>query len=79
MAEWGRTDAAYATRVEHLSGTIDGGRNGATLLSASTVHDDAAIDALFGEGGSDWFFAKLSGTNRDTVKDQTAGEVVTGL
>jgi hypothetical protein len=79
MAEWGRTDADYATRVKHLSGTLSGGLNGATLLTASTVHDDDAIDTLFGEGGSDWFFALLSGTNQDQVKDRASGEVVTGL
>jgi hypothetical protein len=79
MAEWSRTDADDATRVKHLSGTLRGGLNGATLLTASTVHDDAASDILLGEGGTDWFFALLSGTNQDKVKDQTAGEVVTGL
>jgi hypothetical protein len=79
MAEWGRTDADYTTRVKHLNGTLGGGANGATLLTATTVHDDAASDTLFGEGGTDWFFALLSGTNKDTVKDQATGEVVTGL
>jgi Ca2+-binding RTX toxin-like protein len=79
MAEWGRTDADYATRVKHLGGTLSGGLNGATLLTASTVHDDAAIDTLFGEGDNDWFFARLSGTNQDKVKDRVSGEVVTGL
>jgi hypothetical protein len=82
MAEWGRTDADYATRVKHLSGALSGGLNGSTVLKAGTggtVHDDAAIDTLFGEGGNDWFFALLSGTNKDVIKDQAKGEVVTGL
>jgi CSLREA domain-containing protein len=82
MAEWGRTDADYNTRVKHLNGTLSGGLNGGTLLKAGTggtVHDDAAIDTLFGEGGSDWFFALLSGTNQDKVKDRAAGELVTAL
>jgi Ca2+-binding RTX toxin-like protein len=79
MAEWGRTDADYNTRVNHLSGTLSGGLNGTTLLTASTVHDDAAIDTLFGEGDNDWFFALLSGTNQDKVKDRVSGEVVTAL
>jgi hypothetical protein len=79
MAEWGRTDADYNTRVKHLNGTLSGGSNGGTLLTASTVHDDAASDTLFGEGGTDWFFALLSGAKKDTVKDQFLGEVVTGL
>jgi hypothetical protein len=49
------------------------------LLKVSTVHDDAAINTLFGEGGTDWFFAMLSGLNKDKVKDQAWGGVVTGL
>src|SRR5207245_7905358 len=64
MKEWGRTDADYSTRIKHLSGTLSGGLNGAYFLTASTVHDDAAIDTLYGDGGMDWFFAKLSGTNK---------------
>src|SRR5262249_54445050 len=78
MAEWGRTDADYQTRVNHLDGTLSGGVSNGSLLTASTVHDDAAIDTLFGEGGSDWFLALLSGLNKDKIKDW-AGEVVTGL
>ena len=78
MAEWGRTDADYATRVKHLSGTLGGGLNSSLLLTASTVHDDAASDQLTGGAGMDWFFALLSGTNKDVIKDW-ASEVVTGL
>jgi fibronectin-binding autotransporter adhesin len=79
MAEWGRPDADYVTRVKHLSGTLGGGLNGGLLLTASTVHDDAAGDTLFGGSETDWFFALLSGTNKDVVKNQATGEVVTGL
>ena len=56
-----------------------GGLNGSYRLNATTVHDDAAIDTLFGEGGLDWFFAKLSGSYKDEVKDKATGEVITGL
>jgi hypothetical protein len=79
MAEWGRTDADYNTRINHLNGTLSGGLNGTYYLTTSTVHDDAAIDTLFGEGALDWFFAKQSGSNKDKIKDQSSGEVVTGL
>jgi Ca2+-binding RTX toxin-like protein len=79
MAEWGRTDVDYNTRVKHLNGTQSGGLNGGTSLTASTVHDDAAIDTLSGEGGMDWFFALLSGPNQDTVKGQAPGELITTL
>jgi hypothetical protein len=74
MAEWGRTDADYATRVKDLNGTLSGGLNGATLLTASTVHDDATIDTLYVKAGSDWFFAQLSGPNQDKIKNQAQGE-----
>jgi hypothetical protein len=79
MAEWGRTDANYATRIRHLNGTLGGGLNGGFLLTTGTVHDDAAIDTLFGEGGTDWFFALLSGPNKDVVSDKAAGELSTAL
>ena len=78
MTEWGRTDADYQTRVNHLNGTLGGGLNGGLLLTANTVHDDAASDQLSGGAGSDWFFALLGGTNKDVIKDW-ANEVVTGL
>jgi Ca2+-binding RTX toxin-like protein len=78
-AEWGRSDADYNTRVNHLDGTLGGGLNGGSLLKAATVHDDAAIDKLFGEGGMDWFFSRLSGPNKDKVTDQIIGEIVNPL
>src|SRR5262249_50143847 len=78
MAEWGRTDAAYQARVNHLNGTLGGGQSGGLLLTAGTVHDDAASDTLSGGAGMDWFFALLSGTNKDVIKDW-ASEGVTGL
>ncbi len=69
MAEWGRTDASYATRVDHLNGTLAGGRNGARLLTAATVFDDTAIDSLSGGSDQDWFLAFVS----DLVTDQNNG------
>ena len=33
MAEWGRTDANYETRVNHLKGTLTGGLNANSFLS----------------------------------------------
>jgi hypothetical protein len=81
MAEWGRTDGGedYQTRVNHLAGTRNGGLNTGYVLAASTVHDDAAIDTLFGEAGTDWFFVALSGPNKDKIKDQVTGEIVTSI
>jgi type VI protein secretion system component Hcp len=79
LAEWRRTGVSYADRISHLRDGAPGGRNGTFLLNAATVHDDAAVDTLFGEGDTDWFFARLSGPHQDRIKDLAAGEVLTGL
>lgn len=87
LAEWGRTDETYATRVGHLKAPPkgkggSGGLNGSIFLTTSTVFDDAASDVLLGGTGTDWFFAKLSGrrvTNSDTLTDKATSETVTSL
>jgi PKD repeat protein len=79
QAEWNRTDADYLTRISHLDGTVDGGLNGGYLLTAQTVTDDAAVDALFGDVGQDWFFAASGGDNPDQVLDQEPGELIVQL
>lgn len=56
MAEWGRTDIDYATRVAHVLGTLLGGNNGTITLNSNTVYDDSAPDSLTGSAGLDWFF-----------------------
>ncbi len=56
MAEWGRADVDYATRVAHLLGTLQGGNNGTLTLNSGTVFDDSAADSLTGGAGLDWFF-----------------------
>lgn len=85
IKEWGRTDADYNTRVKHINGSLSGGSNviGATriLLTATTVHaagtvdDDSAVDNLYGDAGTDWFFARKKGSRRDKVNDLGTGEV----
>jgi Ca2+-binding RTX toxin-like protein len=79
MKEWGRTDANYSTRVKHLQGSLSGGLNGSYRLTATTVHDDNAIDSLFGEAGLDWFIIGGNGKKKDKVHDQANGETVTTL
>ncbi len=80
-AEWGRTDANYATRVAHLQGTLSGGLNGSYFLNTSTVFDDPAgvVDWLIGGSGMDWFFADTKGTSQDIIRFLTTGEVVTSI
>lgn len=80
MKEWGRTDADYTTRLKHLQGSLSGGLNDAYRLTASTVHNDNAIDNLYGEAGIDWFIAGGKPKNkRDKVYDQASGEVISTL
>jgi Ca2+-binding RTX toxin-like protein len=77
MAEWGRTDADYLTRVHHLDGSVSGGLNGSFFLNTTTVHDNGVVDRLFGAPGSalDWFFAGAS----DKVKHKRNGEILTSI
>jgi hypothetical protein len=76
MKEWGRTDADYNTRIKHLNGSLGGGMNGSYRLTKSTVHDDSAIDNLYGGAGLDWFIVG-NGKTKDRLFGQTSGEVVT--
>jgi parallel beta-helix repeat protein len=75
MAEWQRP-IALATRIQHLTRAKSGGANGATVLTAATVFDDAgAPDSLQGGAGSDWFITFAG----DSITDQTAADTVTIL
>jgi hypothetical protein len=79
LKEWGRTDADYNTRVKHLGGTLSGGLNGSYRLTRTTIHDDSAIDNLYGGAGLDWFFVGGHDGKKDKVFGQTSGEVVTSV
>ena len=76
--EWFSTSSDYATRIAHLRGTTPGGLNGATLLGAmSSVLDDAAVDSMKGEAGSDWFFADTTvGLTKDLLVDRLLAEML---
>jgi Ca2+-binding RTX toxin-like protein len=80
LREWGRSDASYSTRVNHLQGGA-GGLNSGYLLTTATVFDDGVTDTLYGDAGSDWFFARVPGKapQKDLVQDRTSGEVLTSL
>jgi parallel beta-helix repeat protein len=74
MSEWKRV-MPYATRIQHLSRAKSGGANGATILTAATVLDDAgAPDSLQGGTGTDWFITFAGDTT-----DATPAETVTTL
>jgi hypothetical protein len=80
LREWGRTDVSYSTRVNHLKGGA-GGLNGSFVLTTATVFDDGVTDTLYGDAGSDWFFARVPGNapQKDRVQDRASGEVLTSL
>jgi YVTN family beta-propeller protein len=75
IAEWGRTDASYATRVSHLNGSLAGGLNGSFFLNSTTVHGNANADLLIGGLGPDWFFAGVN----DQLLFVFPGEVITNI
>src|SRR5205807_1100027 len=75
LAEWGRTDIDYVTRIAHLAGSTSGGLNGSSLLNASTVQGNDLADNLYGGAGMDWFFAGMT----DVLFNTTTGEVVTPI
>ena len=80
MKEWGRTDADYNTRVNHLQGSLSGGLNGSYRLTATTVHNDNTVDNLYGNAGMDWFMVGgKARPKRDKVYDQVSGEIITTL
>jgi hypothetical protein len=80
MAEWGRTDLGYSARVNHLNGSTSGGLNGGYNLNAGTVHDDQAVDYLYGNSNVlDWFLANSSGSAPDQLSGVRSGSVVTPI
>jgi N-acetylneuraminic acid mutarotase len=68
--EWASTDN-YSTRIAALG----------TTFNSTTVHDNATANALQGDGKaqSDWVFAELSGTRKDSLSGIGKGDTVTGL
>ena len=75
LAEWGRTDIDYATRVAHLNGSMSGGLNGSVFLNPSTVHADGMVNDLYGGTGQDWFFAGML----DVLLIKRPGDTITQI
>lgn len=84
LAEW-TSNRSYSTRRNNILGTGSGiRRNGGYFLKATgptvtsnTVFDDGARDRLWGDAGTDWFFANLDGDNqsaRDETRDASNNE-----
>jgi len=68
MAEWASTDT-YAVKIKHLLGTQSGGKNGSTLLTASTVQNNSQASTLTGGKGQDWFWT----SSQDSITDLNNG------
>jgi hypothetical protein len=60
LAEWSRTDATYAQRVNHLHGSSSGGLNGHYFLKPRTLTFGPSPDTLNGGPGMDWFWANTA-------------------
>ena len=81
-AEWVRTDISFDARVAHLMGTVPGGLNGATVLSSTTVKEDAAQDTLVGGSNRDWYLRNSLGAvvaQRDLVTDADLDSLFTEI
>jgi Ca2+-binding RTX toxin-like protein len=79
VVEWTQTDVGYAHRINHLTGTVFGGLNGSSVINATTVSDDVAVDSLRGGNALDWFLANVSRGVSDVVVDRIALETLTDI
>jgi len=84
MSEWS-SSRSYSERRSNIRGAGTGTRNNGisflnmsdSVMSSNTVFDDSSIDKLWGDSGSDWFFANLVndlGSVLDEVKDRSGSE-----
>ena len=89
LAEW-TSSRTYATRRQNIFGTGTGTRNNGsyffkisnTSMTRNTVFDDAAVDRLWGDSGTDWFFANTLGdlgNVLDDIRDRTNSELTEDL
>ena len=67
----------FATQPFDVGNQTGRGYRRVRRVAGATVHDDAAIDQLFGEAGQDWFFYHASGSQADVLGDKAANEIAT--
>ncbi len=68
MAVWTDASLSYAQRI---SGLRAGGTDGLFAFTGATVLDDGAVDYLFGNQGTDWFWA-FAGDVTDKKGNETS-------
>ena len=81
LSEWG-SNRTYSQRRDNIRGTSTGARDNANyflkvddnVMTNNTVFEDDAKDTLWGDQGTDWFFANLTGGVLDEIKDRTNSE-----
>jgi uncharacterized repeat protein (TIGR01451 family) len=79
LAEWSRTDATYAIRVQHLRGTLADRLNDPFAWTATTVVDNESVDQLLAGLGSDWFLADTLDSDADQLPPFQPGEIVDAI
>jgi RHS repeat-associated protein len=89
LSEW-CSNRNYTTRRNNIMGTGTGPRDNGTSyfkissssMTQNTVFDDGAVDRLWGDSGTDWFFANNLGdlgNVLDDIRDRTGNETVEDL
>ncbi len=83
MAEW-TSARTFSTRVANLKNTESGPRANQNYFlvasgPATTVLDDTSVDALYGDAGSDWMLANLSGGVERDLTDKSFMDAVDEL
>ena len=83
LAEWTST-RSYSDRRKNIRGEGIGARLNGTnyfkvddnVAANNTVFDDTSVDTLWGDNGTDWFFANLDNASgvRDDIKDRSNSE-----
>jgi hypothetical protein len=70
--EWVHGTGGLKGKVNHL--TSGGGKNGTTVLDATTVLDDNAVDSLLGTHGKGWYIGHFSGGGAIDSSDATKND-----
>lgn len=82
MQIWTDRNRSYQERINALQtgvNYIEAGTTKRASLTSTNVFDDQAVDTLNGGAGVDWYFARLTGTTKDTVNNRAVDEVLSSI